>query len=82
MTNPLPTLLGCICVGLNALTLPVLAQATLLHSIPAPPVGVQGAAFLGYSVAVEGVPFHRESILTRCSHDLLRNFIGAARKAA
>ncbi len=30
------------------------AQATLLHSIPAPPVGVQGGALLGSSVAVDG----------------------------
>jgi anthranilate synthase component 2 len=34
------------------------------------------------TLAVEGVQFHPESILTRCGHDLLRNFLGVQRQAA
>ena len=55
MTYPLPFLLP-MRVGLIALAMPVFAQVpnTLLHSIPAPPTGVQSGAQLGHSVAVDG----------------------------
>jgi len=34
------------------------------------------------SLPVEGVQFHPESILTRCGHDLLKNFINTTREFA
>ena len=33
------------------------------------------------SLPIEGVQFHPESILTRCGHDLLQNFIDTSRKS-
>ena len=33
------------------------------------------------SLPIEGVQFHPESILTRCGHDLLRNFINTTKQA-
>ena len=33
------------------------------------------------TLPIEGVQFHPESILTRCGHDLLQNFINATRQA-
>jgi anthranilate synthase component 2 len=33
------------------------------------------------SLPIEGVQFHPESILTRCGHDLLQNFVNATRQA-
>ena len=33
------------------------------------------------SLPIEGVQFHPESILTRCGHDLLQNFINIANQA-
>ncbi len=33
------------------------------------------------SLAIEGVQFHPESILTRCGHDLLQNFIDMTRES-
>ena len=32
------------------------------------------------SLPIEGVQFHPESILTRCGHDLLQNFINTTRQ--
>ena len=34
------------------------------------------------SLLIEGVQFHPESILTRCGHDLLQNFINTTRQTA
>jgi len=39
-------------------------------------------AFRHRSMPIEGVQFHPESILTRCGHDLLRNFLNVQRLAA
>jgi anthranilate synthase component 2 len=33
------------------------------------------------SLAIEGVQFHPESILTACGHDLLQNFINTTNRA-
>ena len=33
------------------------------------------------NLPIEGVQFHPESILTRCGHDLLQNFINTTRQA-
>jgi hypothetical protein len=56
MKNPLTNFLRPIQAGLIALALPAAAQIpnTLLHSIPAPSVGVQSGAQLGYSLAMDG----------------------------
>jgi anthranilate synthase component 2 len=34
------------------------------------------------TLPIEGVQFHPESILTRCGHDLLQNFLAQSRLAA
>ena len=56
MTHLLTILLRSVQVGLIALALPAVAQVpnTLLQSIPAPVVGLQSSAQLGFSVAVDG----------------------------
>ncbi|MEQ1751158.1 MAG: MBG domain-containing protein, partial [Prosthecobacter sp.] len=51
--NPLATTLIAVCLTLT-LTLSAQVPDTLLHSIPAPPVGVQSEASHGYSVAADG----------------------------